>query len=549
MEMSELSSDHGLKHVGLDKLDNVYWNLSTAALYEHAIQRYEGHLSHLGPLVVSMGQHTGRAAKDKYVVDEPETTDDVWWGKVNVKYAADRFDGLHKRMCAYLRGKEVFVQDCYAGADERYRLPVRVINEYAWHNLFARNMFIQPKSDPKILKNFKPEFTVLHCPNYHADPDLAITRSGTFVAVNLAQRLILIGGTAYAGEIKKSIFSVMNYLLPGKGIMSMHCSANVSKSDPNDVAIFFGLSGTGKTTLSADSTRYLIGDDEHGWSDEGVFNFEGGCYAKVINLSSEAEPEIYECTRRFGTILENVALDPATRSIDLNDSSTTENTRASYPLTHIPDIVKSGKAGHARNVVMLTADAFGVLPPIAKLTPEQAMYHFISGYTAKVAGTEAGVTEPSATFSACFGAPFMVRHPSVYAELLAEKLTKHKANCWLVNTGWTGGPYGVGSRMSIKHTRKLLNAALDGSLANVKMNVDPTFGFQVPQDVPGVPADVLNPRNTWSDKNAYDAQANKLADMFRKNFEQYADGTSPEVIAAGPKACGKPQKACANSCA
>jgi len=543
MEMTELSCDYGLENVGLDRLENVYWNLSTPALYEHAVRRYEGHVAHLGPLVVSMGQHTGRAAKDKYVVDEPETSGDIWWGKVNVKYTQDHFDALHHRMCAYLRGKEVFVQDCYAGADERYRLPVRVVNEYAWHNLFARNMFIQQERDAKAIRNFKPEFTVLHCPNYHADPDLAQTRSGTFVALNLSRRLILIGGTAYAGEIKKSIFSALNYLLPGQDILSMHCSANVNKQDPNDVAIFFGLSGTGKTTLSADPNRLLIGDDEHGWSDDGVFNFEGGCYAKVINLSPKAEPEIFECTRRFGTILENVALDPAKRRIDLNDGSTTENTRASYPLGHIPNIVRSGKAGHPRNVVMLTADAFGVLPPIAKLTPDQAMYHFISGYTAKVAGTEAGVTEPTATFSACFGAPFMARHPSVYANLLADRLNKHNADCWLVNTGWTGGPYGVGKRMSIDVTRSLLNAALDGSLANVHMNVDPYFGFLVPQEASGVPVELLNPRDTWDDPKAYDVQAKKLAGMFQKNFEQFKDNTSADVIAAGPCAgCKKKTK-------
>ena len=538
MEMSDLTCDYGLEHAGLTRLGSVYWNRSTPALYENAIRQAEAQIAHLGPLVVRMGQHTGRAAKDKYVVDEPENSGNIWWGKINVKYAPDRFNSLHSRMCAYLRGKKVFVQDCHAGADERYRLGVRVITEFAWHSLFARNMFIRQPRDAQAIKRFKPEFTVLHCPNFHADPDEDHTRSGTFVALDLARKLILIGGTSYGGEIKKSVFSVLNYILPGRGIMSMHCSANVSKNDPDDVAIFFGLSGTGKTTLSADPSRLLIGDDEHGWADNGIFNFEGGCYAKVINLSRESEPEIYECTRRFGTILENVAMDPAARSIDLDDASITENTRAAYPLTHIPDIVPSGKAGHPRNVVMLTADAFGVLPPIARLTPEQAMYHFISGYTAKVAGTEAGITEPSATFSTCFGAPFMVRHPSVYAELLAKKLTEHHANCWLVNTGWTGGPYGVGSRMSIKVTRALLNAALDGSLADVRTVVDPYFGFLVPQEAPGVPAEVLNPRRTWADPKAYDEQARKLAGMFQKNFEQFRKGTPAEVAAAGPRPDG-----------
>ena len=538
MEISELACDHGLEHIGLTKLGNIYWNRSTPALYENAIRQGEGQIVHLGPLVVCMGQHTGRAAKDKYIVDEPETSGTIWWGKINVKYSADQFSALQHRMCSYLRGKKVFVQDCHAGADERYRLPVRVVTEFAWHSLFARNMFIQQKRDPETLRSFVPEFTVLHCPNFHADPDQDDTRSGTFVAVDLARKLILIGGTAYAGEIKKSIFSVLNYILPGRGIMSMHCSANVSKEDPSNVAILFGLSGTGKTTLSADPRRLLVGDDEHGWSDDGIFNFEGGCYAKVINLSRESEPEIYECTRRFGTILENVASDPALRRVDLDDASVTENTRAAYPLTHIPDIVRSGMAGHPRNVVMLTADAFGVLPPIAKLTPAQAMYHFISGYTAKVAGTEAGITEPVATFSACFGAPFMVRHPSVYAGLLAKKITQHKADCWLVNTGWTGGPYGVGSRMKIGVTRALLNAALDGSLAHVKMDADPNFGLLVPQEVPGVPSKVLQPRGTWDDASAYDAQARKLAGMFQANFKQFEDGTPADVIAAGPGAIG-----------
>ena len=534
MEMSDLTCDYGLEHIGLTNLGSVYWNRSTPALYESAIRQSEAQIAHLGPLVVRMGQHTGRAAKDKYVVDEPGSTNDIWWGKINVKFPEKHFDHLHRRMCSYLRGKKVFVQDCYAGADERYRLPVRIVTEFAWHSLFARNMFIRTPREREVMRTFKPQFTVLQCPNFHADPDVDGTRSGTFVALNLKRNLILIGGSAYGGEIKKSIFTALNYLLPARGVMSMHCSANVSKKDPTDVAIFFGLSGTGKTTLSADPSRLLIGDDEHGWSDDGVFNFEGGCYAKVINLSRESEPEIYDCTRRFGTILENVAMDPAIRSVDLEDGTITENTRASYPLSHIPNIVREGAAGHPRNVVMLTADAFGVLPPIAKLTAEQAMYHFISGYTAKVAGTEAGITEPTATFSACFGAPFMPRHPSVYAKLLAEKLTRYQADCWLVNTGWTGGPFGVGSRMKISVTRALLNAALDGSLAGVPMEIDPYFGFLVPREAPGVPQEVMNPRSTWSDPQAYDAQARKLAGMFQKNFEQYQEGTPAEVRAAGP---------------
>ena len=535
MEILDLRPEYGLKYLGLHHLGEVHWNLSTPALYEHAIRRYEGQISHLGPLVVCMGQHTGRAAKDKYVVDEPLTTDEIWWGKTNVKYPEEKFNTLLNHMTTYLRGKTVFVQDCYAGADSDYRQSVRVINQHAWHNLFARNMFIQQPRDRKAILNFKPDFTVLHCPKFNADPDEDGTRSGTFVAINLGRKLILIGGTAYGGEIKKSIFSALNFLLPGKDVLSMHCSANVKKNDPDDVAIFFGLSGTGKTTLSADPNRLLIGDDEHGWSENGVFNFEGGCYAKVIRLSKEAEPEIYECTRRFGTILENVTMNIATRQIDLDDDSLTENTRASYPIKHLPNIVESGMAGHPRNVIMLTADAFGVLPPIARLTPDQAMYHFISGYTAKVAGTEKGISEPVATFSACFGAPFMVRHPSVYAQLLADMIEKHKVKCWLVNTGWTGGPYGTGSRMKIQYTRALLNAALDESLNDADMRTDPIFGFQIPVSAPGVPAEILNPRNTWSNPSDYDTQAKKLAVLFHENFEQFKDKTPQTVIIAGPK--------------
>jgi len=534
MEINELIPEHGLDCLGLHDLGQVYWNLSTPALYEHAVRRFEGLIAHLGPLVVSMGQHTGRAAKDKYIVDEPETTNDIWWNKVNMKYPEERFNTILKRMTAYLRGKSVFVQDCFAGTDKQFRQSVRIINEYAWHNLFARNMFIQQPLDREAIRKFKPDFTVLHCPNFHADPDEDGTRSGTFVAINISRKLVLIGGTAYAGEIKKSIFSALNFLLPGQQVLSMHCSANVSKTDPDDVAIFFGLSGTGKTTLSADTNRLLIGDDEHGWSDNGVFNFEGGCYAKVIRLSKESEPEIYECTRRFGTILENVSMNTVTHRIDLDDESLTENTRASYPLKHIPNIVSSGMAGHPRSIIMLTADAFGVMPPIARLTPDQAMYHFISGYTAKVAGTEKGVTEPTATFSACFGAPFMMRHPFVYARLLADRIEEHRAECWLVNTGWTGGPFGVGSRMKIRYTRALLNAALAGSFGKIEMRIDPIFGFQVPSEAPGVPSEILNPRNTWSNPSDYDVQAKKLAILFHKNFQQFKDRSPDSLLAAGP---------------
>jgi phosphoenolpyruvate carboxykinase (ATP) len=535
MEIHDLAPDYRLDRLGLFNLGRVHWNLSTPELIEQAIRRYEGQLSHLGPLVVSMGQHTGRAAKDKFIVDEPATTGDIWWGKVNVKYAESHFNSLFRRMTAYLRGKTVFVQDCYAGADQAYRQSVRVITEYAWHSLFARNMFIQVPRDRELIQNFVPDFTVVHCPNFHADPDEDHTRSGTFVTLHMGRKLVLIGGTAYAGEIKKSIFTALNYLLPGQDVLSMHCSTNVSKTDPKDVAIFFGLSGTGKTTLSADPNRLLVGDDEHGWSDNGVFNFEGGCYAKVIKLSKESEPEIYECTRRFGTLLENVTIDPALRRLDLNDDSLTENTLASYPLTHLPNIVPSKMVGHPRSIIMLTADAFGVLPPIAKLTQDQAMYHFVSGYTAKVAGTEKGVKEPTATFSACFGAPFMMRYPSVYAQLLANKIAKHGANCYLVNTGWTGGPYGTGSRMRIDHTRTLLNAALDGSLEKTDMRPDPLFGFLVPAEVPGIPSNIMNPRASWPNPSDYDAQAMKLARLFHENIVQFKNQLPETVLNAGPR--------------
>ncbi|HME69811.1 MAG TPA: phosphoenolpyruvate carboxykinase (ATP), partial [Myxococcota bacterium] len=460
MEMSDLIPDHGLESLGLLHLQNVYWNRSTPSLYENAVRRFEGRISHMGPLVISMGQHTGRAARDRYVVKEEQAMRDVWWGKINVPFAEEHFDELLRRMRAHLRAKNVYVQDCWACADARYRTRVRVITEYAWQSLFARNMFIRPPRDPLVHKNFRPDLTVLCLPDFHADPDLDGTRSGTFVALHLSRRLVLIGGTAYAGEIKKSVFSTLNFFLPPLSVLPMHCAASVSRSDPSNVAIFLGLSGTGKTTLSADPDRLLVGDDEHGWSDEGVFNFEGGCYAKVIRLSKEAEPDVHACTERFGTILENVGIDPALRHIDLNDASITENTRASYAITAISNHVESGVVGHPSHVIMLTADAFGVLPPVAKLTPEQAMYHFLSGYTAKLGGTEMGIDEPSATFSPCFGAPFITRNPMIYARMLAQKLREHHATCWLVNTGWTGGPYGTGHRVPIQDTRAMLRAIL-----------------------------------------------------------------------------------------
>jgi phosphoenolpyruvate carboxykinase (ATP) len=521
----------GLDAHDLTNLKNIYWNLSTPALYEEALKRNEGTVAHLGPLVVRTGQFTGRSPNDKFVVDEPSSHDYIWWGKVNRPIAADRFDELRRRMASYLQLKDVFVQDCWCGADPDYRMPVRIITQYAWHSLFARNMFIQTK--PEELANHRPEFVVIDCPGFHAFPEYDRTNSDVFILVNFAQKMVLIGGTEYAGEIKKSVFTAMNYFLPFEDVMPMHCSANYGPQ--GDTALFFGLSGTGKTTLSADSSRTLIGDDEHGWSKNGVFNFEGGCYAKVIRLSAEAEPEIYETTRRFGTILENVGIDAETRRLDLNDGSLTENTRAAYPISHIPNATRDGKGGHPKNIIFLTADAFGVMPPISRLTIEQAMYHFISGYTAKVAGTERGVTEPQATFSACFGAPFMAQHPSVYAQLLGRKITEHRVNCWLVNTGWSGGPYGVGQRMKIAYTRAMINAALDGKLNGVEYVEDPTFGVHIPTNCPDVPQEVLIPRNTWGDKAAYDAQAKKLAGMFGQNFKQFEGDVSAEIRAAGPK--------------
>lgn len=531
METHHLQSEYGLENHGLKNLGRVHWNHNTPALYEAIVRRQEGHIVHLGPVVVRTGSHTGRAAKDKFIVTEESSKDLVWWGAVNKPFPEDQFKFLFRRLQAYLQGKEVYVQDCYAGADPDYQMPIRVITENAWHNLFARNMFIQ--APPEKLESHVPEFTVLHVPNFHAEPELDGTNSEAFILLNLGQKLVLIGGTAYAGEIKKSIFTVMNFLLPQERVLSMHCSANIGAS--GDVALFFGLSGTGKTTLSADPKRKLIGDDEHGWSENGIFNFEGGCYAKVIRISEEEEPEIYETTRRFGTILENVCTDPITRRLNLDDDTLTENTRAAYPITHIPNSVREKRGGHPKNVIMLTSDAFGVLPPIARLTPEQAMYHFISGYTAKLGGTEAGMgDEPQATFSACFGAPFMVLHPSKYAELLKDKITRHKVDCWLVNTGWTGGPYGVGKRMHLPYTRALVNAALEGRLADVSFEEDPIFKVLVPTSAPDVPAEILKPRNTWPDKDAYDRKAKELAAKFHQNFGQYSEKVSPEVREAGP---------------
>jgi phosphoenolpyruvate carboxykinase (ATP) len=519
-----------LAKVGLTNVGTVYHNLSTPALYEESIRRGEGSVGHLGPFVVSTGKYTGRSADDKFVVREPSSEAEVWWGPINRPFEPADFDTVVFGLRSYLQNKDVFVQDCYAGADPEYRIKVRVITEHAWHNLFARTMFLR-EFDPVVLADFVPDWTVLHCPGFQADPDHLRTRSEAFILLNFDAHMVVIGGTSYAGEIKKSIFTVMNYLLPRQGVLSLHSSANVG---PNgDTAVFFGLSGTGKTTLSTEADRALIGDDELGWSDRGVFNFEGGCYAKMIRLSDEAEPEIYQTTRRFGTILENVTIDPDTRRLDL-DVADTENTRGAYPITHLDNIAEGSMAGHPRNIFMLTADAFGVLPPISRLTPEQAKYHFISGYTAKVAGTERGVKEPKATFSACFGAPFMPLHPTVYAELLGKKIAEHDVKVWLVNTGWTGGPYGVGERFKIAHSRAVIRAAISGALDDVSFGTDPVFGLAVPETCPGIPAELLSPRGTWSDPAAYDAKARELAGLFTANFAQFADEAGPEVAAAGP---------------
>ncbi len=527
MKLNDITRGIGLEEHGIANANLIYWTPPTAVLYEQIVKRGEGLVTHLGAVAVKTGHYTGRAANEKFIVDEPSCHDFINWGKVNRPFDPAKFDGLYKRMLAYLHGKDLFVQDCFAGSSPDHRLPVRIITEKAWHSLFARNMFI--RASPQELESHKPVFTVIDMPAFHAVPSVDGTNTETFIIVNFAKRLIIIGGTSYAGEIKKSIFTILNYLLPhDKQVMSMHCSANAGEK--GDVAIFFGLSGTGKTTLSADAKRRLIGDDEHGWDDSGVFNFEGGCYAKIINLSKESEPEIFDTTRRFGTILENVAIDTVSRRIDLNDDSFTENTRASYPITHIPNIVDSGMGGHPSNIIMLTCDAFGVLPPISRLTPEQAMYHFLSGYTAKVAGTEAGITEPQAAFSACFGAPFMALHPSIYGELLKQKIAKHQVACWLVNTGWSGGGYGVGSRMKISYSRALVNAVIDGTLVIGEFEKDPFFGLEVPKSCPGVPAEVLNPRNTWADKLKYDEVAKMLVERFRKNFEQYRQYVSDAVI-------------------
>ena len=525
------ASAFGLENHGIRNPGRVFWNLTPTELVEHAVRRGEGNLVEGGPFNAVTAPHTGRSPNDRFVVREPQSEENVWWGKVNQPISPEHYAALREDVMAHLEGQDLYVRDMVAGADPAYALNVRVVTPNAWHNLFAFNMFRRPAEDR--LEGMEPGFTILHAPEYEADQARHGTRTSTFILINFGAKEVLIGGTRYAGEIKKSVFGVMNYVLPLQGVLSMHCSANVGPE--GDTALFFGLSGTGKTTLSADPERGLIGDDEHGWSDEGIFNFEGGCYAKAVKLSPEGEPEIYATTRMFGTVLENLVYDEK-RRVDFDDVSITENTRISYPLEYIENHVPSARGGHPKNIVFLTADAYGVLPPISRLTPEQAMFYFLSGYTAKVAGTERGVKEPQPTFSACFGAAFLSLHPGVYADLLGKKIEQHGSRVWLVNTGWTGGPYGEGQRMKLGYTRAMVRAALAGKLDGVETTAAPFFGVQVPTEVPGVPAEVLLPRETWADKDAYDAKARELADAFCKNFEQFADRVPEAVRNAGPSA-------------
>ncbi len=524
----------GLVQAAIADASRASWNLSRAQLYEHAVRRGEGVLAATGPLTVETGEHSGRSPRDKFVVRGPVSADEVWWGSINQPLPPEAFTALHQRIAGYLDGRELFVQDLYAGADPAFRLRVRVVSENAWSALFARNLFIVPTQAERVADfGREPDFTVLHAPHLQADPALHGTRSETAIAISFGRRLVLIAGTRYAGEIKKSIFTVLQFLLPREGVATLHCSANMGSE--GGVALFFGLSGTGKTTLSTDPTRTLIGDDEHGWSDRGVFNFEGGSYAKVINLSPEAEPDIYRATHRFGTVLENVVLDPETRELRLADASLTENTRAAFPITFIENAAASGIGDHPRHLIMLSADAFGVLPPVARLSDDQALYYFLSGYTSKLAGTERGVTEPEATFSACFGAPFLPLPPTRYAELLGERIRRHGPACWLVNTGWSGGAYGVGARMPIAVTRAVVRAILDGSLAEMPTVADPVFGFLVPISCPNIPQDLLDPSRTWPNADAFDSAARRLATSFQENFRQFAGIASRSVAAAGPR--------------
>jgi phosphoenolpyruvate carboxykinase (ATP) len=525
-----LPSSFGVDQQGLRNLNMSYWNLTTPALVERIVSRREGVIAHEGAVVVRTGTYTGRSPNDKFIVCCQEDHDLIWWGKANREFQPEEFDRLYTLMTSYFQGRDIFIQDATACAHPEYRLPIRVITESAWHNLFARNLFI--RLSPEQLINHVPEFTILQAPGFHANPETDGTNSEAFIILNLEKGVILIGGTSYAGEIKKSVFTTLNYLLPQKSVLSMHCSANVGKD--GNTALFFGLSGTGKTTLSSDPNRSLIGDDEHGWGEDGVFNFEGGCYAKTINLDKDLEPLIWRATRHFGTVLENVTIDQYSRRINFEDDSLTENTRAAYPIGFLDNTIPEGRGGHPNHIFFLSADAFGVLPPISRLNPEQAMYYFLSGYTSKLAGTEKGVKEPQTTFSTCFGAPFLPLHPKVYARLLGEKIAKHRVNVWLVNTGWTGGPYGVGSRIRLPFTRSMVQSVLGGQLDNASMHTDPNFGIEVPDRISGVPTEILNPRQTWSDQNEYDRQVRLLVAKFQENFTQFSGQVSQDISAAGP---------------
>jgi phosphoenolpyruvate carboxykinase (ATP) len=520
-------NEKDLEMYGLTNTGEIYWNLSTPALYAESVRNREGLIAHLGPYVVRTGHHTGRSPNDRFIVSESTSGEKIWWGKENRPFKPEQWDTLYLRVLAYLQGKELYVQDCYSGADENYRMPVRIITETAWHNMFARNMFIRT-FDEEELQDFEPDYTVIHIPRFLGVPEIDGTNSEAFIILNFEKKLVLIGGTHYAGEIKKAIFTVMNYLLPQKNVLSMHCSSNMGKE--GDTAIFFGLSGTGKTTLSTDPERLLIGDDEHGWSDEGIFNLEGGCYAKVIRLSEEHEPDIYRCTRRFGTILENVAIHARTRRINLDDDKLAENTRAAYPISHIDNIAPGSIGGHPSNIIFLTADAFGLLPPVAKLTPEMTRKYFLIGYTAKVAGTEIGVIEPKATFSACFGAPFMALEPSVYANLLTEKIERHKVDCWLVNTGWIYSPYGTGERISLHYTRAIIRSILNGTMKNENYWRDDAFGLDIPELCPDVPSEILNPSLGWEDKEKYWEDARKLAETFESVYKEFLKDEATKLV-------------------
>ncbi|NPV76786.1 MAG: phosphoenolpyruvate carboxykinase (ATP) [Anaerolineae bacterium] len=532
MEHYGTRSTFGIENHGLLNFRNVYWNLPSPILVEHIIVRDEGKISEHGAVLVHTGQHTGRSPNDKFIVDNKGKNDaEIWWGKVNCPFQPEQYDRLFHKLSGYLQGRDIYIQDMQAGAHPNYRLPIRIITEKAWQSLFAQNLFRKLPKD--CLQSHIPEYTLICCPDFLASPETDGTRTSTFIIANFEKKQVIIGGTSYAGEIKKSIFTVLNYVLPLKNILSMHCSANVGNR--GDVALFFGLSGTGKTTLSSSPDRRLIGDDEHGWSDEGIFNIEGGCYAKTIRLSRELEPIIWQATHRFGSVLENVVFDPNSRQVFFDDDTLTENTRGAYPLSYVDNYVEAGYSGHPDNIFFLTADAFGVLPPIAKLTLEQAMYYFLSGYTSKLAGTEKGLgNEPQVTFSTCFGAPFLPLHPQIYARLLGEKITRHKSTVWLVNTGWTGGPFGVGNRFKLPYTRAMVKAALEGALNHVPYKQDPYFGLWLPESCPDVPSEILIPQNTWANKKDYESHAYNLIDRFKQNFKQFVGLALPEVMTAGP---------------